>query len=234
MRPTRNLLTGAATGLAVVVVALIAPASPTTPLAADVAPLAPHDLAELVRANADRVVVLGCTVGNASGTAVALGAGRLVTNAHVVEQARLVNVSPDGGGAAVAPARSVPGVDLALLPTDDRRAGLALAPDDPVPGMPVVLAGYPLGGFDLRVVEAHVAGYAPDPFAAPGADAPKVLRLDRPAVPGMSGGPVLDRAGRVVGILFAAVRGEPTSYALPVSGLRSFLARDDLAPVPRC
>ena len=53
----------------------------------------------------------------------------------------------------------------------------------------------------------------------------RVMRLDVPVRPGMSGGPVLDQAGRLAGIVFANQSPTNDALVIPASVLRTTLSR---------
>ncbi|MBO1076149.1 S1 family peptidase [Roseomonas marmotae] len=55
------------------------------------------------------------------------------------------------------------------------------------------------------------------------------LEIDAPSAGGSSGGPVLDAAGQVVGVVYAGGRG--LTAAIPLEDLRALLARAGVAPV---
>lgn len=57
------------------------------------------------------------------------------------------------------------------------------------------------------------------------------LEIDAPAQGGSSGGPVLDAAGQVVGVVYAGGRG--LTAAVPLEDLRDFLARAGVTPALR-
>ena len=59
------------------------------------------------------------------------------------------------------------------------------------------------------------------------------MRIDYPARPGMSGGPVLDGAGRLAGIVFGVQSPTDYSVVIPASLLRSALAAP-LVAATRC
>lgn len=103
----------------------------------------------------------------------------------------------------------------------------------PVPGEPVVIAGFPrevVGQGLLKAVSAGIATVR-DPSLQQG-----MMRLTQGLSQGASGGPVLDRSGRVIGILSGllinsrsgkpvdapgvAVRGEAVQAFLQRSGIR--------------
>ena len=58
------------------------------------------------------------------------------------------------------------------------------------------------------------------------------IQLDGPLNPGNSGGPVLDRSGKVVGVAVAAVRETALNRAIPVGRLADFLAAPGLVFEP--
>ncbi len=55
------------------------------------------------------------------------------------------------------------------------------------------------------------------------------IQLDAALNPGNSGGPVLDRSGKVVGVVVSGIQGSGVNMAIPVSHLRRFLARPEIA-----
>ena len=136
----------------------------------------------------------------ATGTAFAVdGAGYLLTSWHVVSRCGAIRVRH---GSRVLPARVSAvdtGLDLALLNTRQR---LDVAPAsfrrDPVsPGEGVAVAGFSrevAGSGLLKVVAGEVAEIPPRRAET------DAMRLSVPVDPGSSGGPVLDRSGRVVGV----------------------------------
>jgi hypothetical protein len=54
------------------------------------------------------------------------------------------------------------------------------------------------------------------------------IQLDAAMNPGNSGGPVLDRNGKVVGMVVSGIRGSGVNLAIPVSHLRLFLAQPEV------
>jgi hypothetical protein len=58
------------------------------------------------------------------------------------------------------------------------------------------------------------------------------IQLDAALNPGNSGGPVLDRKGKVVGMVVSGIRGAGVNQAIPVSHLRRFLARPEIVFTP--
>jgi S1-C subfamily serine protease len=210
---------------------LVVPAAPTAPRALDAAPLPAGALGRLLAGATDRVVAFGCGLSSNSGTAVVLAGGEVLTNRHVVDGALLVNVVPEGGGVVVTTGMVSPAADLAVLPPPAGRPGLHLALADPRPSDTLVLAGYPEGGHDLRVATARLVDYVDG--TSRGQPGP-VMRLAYRAQQGMSGGPVVDRAGNLAGLLFAVERDTGYSLAIPASRLRALLGAGPFTAPSRC
>ena len=99
------------------------------------------------------------------------------------------------------------------------------------PGASVVVVGYPLRG--LLASEANVSTGAVSALAGPGDDR-RLIQITAPVQPGNSGGPVLDAAGNVVGVVVAkldAIRvarstgdiPQNVNFAVGASATRAFL-----------
>ncbi|MET9697896.1 trypsin-like peptidase domain-containing protein [Streptomyces sp. NPDC006529] len=154
--------------------------------------------------------------GNGTGTGFVLdGQGHILTNNHVVADARRITVTFSTGeslGAEVVGRDG--GYDLAVVKVDGVRGlhPLALGNSENVKvGDPVVAIGAP---FDLsNTVTAGIISATGRPITAggdkgDGSDVSYVdaLQTDAPINPGNSGGPLLDGQGRVIGIN-SAIRG---------------------------
>ena len=128
------------------------------------------------------------------------GQGHVLTNAHVVRGCAEVRIPPSGVVEVMAREGSS---DLALLRVS---AGTASAiakfrqGRGVRPGASVVVLGYPLRGF--LASEANVSTGAVSALAGPGDDR-RLIQITAPVQPGNSGGPVLDAAGNVVGVVVA-------------------------------
>jgi S1-C subfamily serine protease len=219
----------ATAGGALMVAIVIGTPTRTTPAGADFAPIdAQAALAVLTRSTV-QVMAFGCNLDRNDGTAVAVGGGLLLTNAHVVAGSRLVDIVPNdaatqaGGEPLLAPAGDVAVVSDPgpALPT------LALATQDPPPGSPVRVAGFPAGAPGLAIVATQVTDYADG--AELGEPWP-VMRLQAEVRPGMSGGPVLDAAGHLAGIVFGNELPDGRALAIPASRLRRLLAANAFTP----
>ena len=128
------------------------------------------------------------------------GQGHVLTNAHVVRGCTEVRIPPSGAVEVLAREGSS---DLALLQAS---AGTALAVAKfrqgrgIRPGANVVVLGYPLRG--LLASGANVSTGAVSALAGPGDDR-HLIQITAPVQPGNSGGPVLDAASNVVGVVVA-------------------------------
>lgn len=154
------------------------------------------------RADTARVSALHWTLSSADGvflgSATAVGARHLLTNRHVVAAAngRPIVAWQGDHRLAVLHLNESRNVDLALLEIGGMPAAIASLRDSPlVPGEALAVAGAQFG--EQRVGRGEALGA--NAGHGPG------LRLARlPAAPGFSGGPVVDRQGRLVGVVMAA------------------------------
>ena len=130
--------------------------------------------------------------------------GSILTNAHVVAGATAVQVRFAGGKVVRARLRGTdPSTDLALLRVDPQ--GLELRPlelgtsRDVQVGDPTVAIGNPFG-LDQTLTTGVVSAKARRIEAPDGFQIEDVLQTDAAINPGNSGGPLIDAAGKVIGI----------------------------------
>jgi 2-alkenal reductase len=152
------------------------------------------------------------------------GAGHIVTNFHVVQGAERVAVRLDSGEAI--PAKLVgaaPDYDLAVLKLDTVPNGLRAIPvgssADLKIGQAVFAIGNPFGlsrSLSTGVVSA-LDRHLP---TASGREIHGVIQTDAAVNPGNSGGPLLDSAGRLIGVNTAIISESGSSagvgFAVPV------------------
>jgi S1-C subfamily serine protease len=174
-----------------------------------------------------------CGVGT-QGSGWAVRDDLVATNAHVIaghEGTRLL--APNGQSLSASPVYVDATNDIALL----RVRGLDVEtlgtnPDGDRP-LPVALLGYPRNG--PLTATAGTAGNARTVLSPDGYERrvrPRVVVPLRGAVqPGESGGPVVDRHGRVVAMIFGGTRDGTGGYAVPVD-LVLAAAEQRLRPVP--
>ncbi|MDX6720363.1 MAG: hypothetical protein QOJ63_2617, partial [Solirubrobacteraceae bacterium] len=134
--------------------------------------------------------------------------GVIVTNAHVVKDAQQVQVRlrDDGSYVDADVVGSDLSSDLAVLhvdsPAADRLRPLPLADSDKVQvGDQTLAIGYPLGlNRSASASAGIVSGLGRSIDAANHFSIDKVIQTDAAINPGNSGGPLLDAAGRVIGV----------------------------------
>jgi S1-C subfamily serine protease len=169
-----------------------------------------------------RVRNVGCgTVSRGSGFAIADHV--FVTNRHVIGGAAILQVSTyDGRDIVVATAGAAVIADLALVWTKEALpATIELATENPRVGANVTAVGFPLGG-PLTTTHGKVLEYAPDPIG--GSTHPMLLN-DAPIEHGSSGSPLINDAGRLVGVAYAG--GGDKYLAVPVEVLNQVLNNPD-------
>lgn len=143
---------------------------------------------------------------NQTGTGFVVSPGRVVTNAHVVAGVPNPVVQTQSQGAL--PARVVyfdPVKDLAVLAVDSLSAAPLPASGTVAPNTLTAFAGYPLGGpLQVRAATVRSTGpmLVPDITGGP-ESLLDVYQLAGNVQSGNSGGPLLDEAGQVVGVIFA-------------------------------
>ncbi|MFL6069823.1 MAG: MarP family serine protease [Actinomycetes bacterium] len=176
----------------------------------------------VVKAAAQTVKILGdgraCNLG-LEGSGFAIAPGRVLTNAHVVAGTDSLQVvtAEDGHAYKAKPVYFDPDMDLAVLDVPD-------LPVDPLNfaagadrGESAAVLGYPENG-GLQATPARVRNQ----LTAPGRDiygegtvVREVLSLRADVRPGNSGGPVVNKDGEVIGVVFAAsVDRDDTGYAM--------------------
>lgn len=162
-----------------------------------------------------------------SGTGWSMGNGYIVTNNHVVENARTINVKGVNGDlnngyrAKVVATDKVN--DIAVLRiTDSRFSGNGSIPYSVSSrmadvGEDVFVLGYPLTqalGNEIKLTNGIISsrtGYQGDVAC---------YQMSAPIQPGNSGGPMFDNKGNVIGIVVAGVPGaENVGYAIKISYL---------------
>lgn len=177
------------------------------------------------------------------GTGFVVAPQRVVTNAHVVAGVPEPVVRVGGEG------RRYPG-EVVLLDPDRDLAVLAVPglPAAALPfgeqldrGEPAVVAGFPLDGpytAEPARVRQVLTAHGEDIYGQAGVDR-QVYSLFAKVEPGNSGGPLLDAAGQVAGVVFAKSLDDPqTGYALTLAEAMPVIERaaalSDPVPVGAC
>lgn len=193
-------------------------------------PVAPPDPAVVqtagIRAASRSVVKVTGLAGSCSrsqeGTGWVLAPGRVVTNAHVVAAVSRPRVQVGGEGREYVGRVVVfdPLRDLAVLDVPDLPAPALPLAGDLARGQAAVVAGYPLNGpyrLDSARVREVITARGRDIYGTQPSPR-QVYSLFTRVQPGNSGGPLLDPAGRVVGVVFAkSLDDDQTGYALTMA-----------------
>jgi 2-alkenal reductase len=201
-------------------------------------PAAGDDLeSELVavykQANPSVVYIIVPSVGSGSGFVYG-GDGYIVTNSHVVESGRNIEVVFSSGDRLRADViGSDADSDLAVLKVDQLPDGVAALPlaeaDTLQVGQFVVAIGNPFGeqgSMSLGIVSGLGRSLRSQRGTTSGSSysLPEVIQTDAPINPGNSGGPLLNLDGEVVGInsAIATTTGENSGvgFSIPVSAVR--------------
>jgi S1-C subfamily serine protease len=224
--PFLSALVGGAVVAVVLLVTGLAGKDTTTTVveAAGLANPTPHALTprEIYKRDAPGVVHIAADIGSSQASPVAPGGGggggtatgsgfvigtggSIVTNAHVVQGARNVSVRfSDSKIATAKVAGEDPSSDLALLHVDP--AGLDLKPlalgssKGVQVGDPTVAIGNPFG-LDRTLTTGVVSALQRSiPSLQQGFSINNVIQTDAAINPGNSGGPLIDAAGKVIGV----------------------------------
>lgn len=156
---------------------------------------------------------------------------RLITNAHVVSNARFLTVErEDDPRRYIAKLEHIAhDCDLAVLKIEDPEFF-----KDAVPlgfgGLPeiesqVSVYGYPIGGERLSVTSGIVSRVDFQLYSHSGVDAHLAVQISAPINPGNSGGPVVQN-GKVIGVAFQGYSGDVAQnvgYMIPVPVIERFL-----------
>jgi hypothetical protein len=165
------------------------------------------------------------------------GNGTLVTNAHVVEGCGRVRIA-GGDGAPLTIDRIDETSDIALIEGPRSPHFLLLRDGKPIrPGDSVVAIGFPLKG--LLASEANVTTGTVSALAGL-RDSPGMMQISAPVQAGNSGGPLIDDAGNVVGVVVSKLDAmkvaaqigdlpQNINFAVKVSRLRELLDSADLS-----
>jgi 2-alkenal reductase len=135
--------------------------------------------------------------------------GYLLTNNHVVEQVKEVNVILSDGRQEKATVVGTDAyADLAVLKTTDPAPATAALGNSDVldPGEMVIAIGSPLGDFKNTVTVGVVSATGRSIDTGQGYQIENLIQTDAAINPGNSGGPLVNLAGEVIGINTLVVR----------------------------
>ncbi len=140
-------------------------------------------------------------LGKLTGTGfVVSGQGHVLTNLHVVKDAREIRVPGQAQPLTVQAIDALTDLALLKLPAPPNPGKVASFPEGtaPRPGDSVVVVGFPLAG--LLASGPSVSAGTISALAGP-ANNPNLLQITAPVQPGNSGGPLLDQGGKVIGVV---------------------------------
>lgn len=170
-------------------------------------------------------------VNSGVGAGFVIGGNRIMTNAHVVSNARFLTVSKEGDPKPY-PARVLHvahDCDLALLTVDNPEffKGMSALDFGGIPAIEstVSVYGYPIGGDRLSVTRGVVSRIDFQTYSHSGVDAHLTIQIDAAINPGNSGGPVM-QDGKVVGVAFQGYSGDVAQnvgYMIPTPVVQRFL-----------
>jgi S1-C subfamily serine protease len=174
---------------------------------------------------------------NPGNITVGIGAGfvidgnRILTNAHVVSNGRLIVVEKENDPREYIGKVEFIGsdCDLAVVKVQDSNFYKGTAPVH-FGGLPIVQSlvdvfGYPIGGSRLSVTHGIVSRVDFQNYTYSGVDQHLAVQIDAAINPGNSGGPVL-QDGKVVGVAFQGYTGDVaqnTGYMIPTPVIQRFL-----------
>jgi S1-C subfamily serine protease len=159
--------------------------------------------------------------------------GYLITNYHVVKNARRLKVKTDGQIYPATVIRTSETNDLALLKVEGQFKALGIATNNAELGESVFTIGFPdikLQGTEPKYTDGRISSNSGL------RDDPTEYQISVPVQPGNSGGPLVDTSGNVKGVIvamlngFAALRSvgslpQNVNYAIKGNVLRDFLGQ---------
>ncbi len=178
------------------------------------------------RAEQSVLMVVGTSCGlSLQGSGWVARPGLVVTNAHVIAGEHDTRVITHEGTLPARPVYVSPAHDIALLSVPGLRERPLVARDDAPRGAGVALVGYP-GGGPLTAAPGRIG--EPVPLVSRNAYGQGFVQ--RSVVPlrglvrhGDSGGPALDKRGRVVAMMFAAAETGGGGYGVTVADIEQAL-----------
>ena len=177
-------------------------------------------LEEMVDAAMPAIVLVETTTGR--GSAFYVAHDTLITNVHVVQQDQYVTLRRMNGSSVSARVQTrAPNFDIAILKVAQASAAqpyLAMASSNALrPGQEVIVIGSALGTLQNSVSRGIVSGLRNSAGVT-------LIQSDAAANPGNSGGPMLDRNGRVVGVLTMGYKErEGLNFAVSIDHARDIL-----------
>lgn len=154
--------------------------------------------------------------------------GYIITNAHVVNQAKIVWIQLPTLGKIIIDVELVgmsPERDLALLKVTQEGYATIVKALGAIPFLPlgdsdlvrrsddVLALGYPLGQQSFKSTTGVISGYEQH-----------LIQISAPINPGSSGGPLLNTKGEVIGVNSSGIiEAQNVGYAIPINTLKTIL-----------
>ncbi|TCL71285.1 trypsin-like peptidase domain-containing protein [Rhizobium sp. BK251] len=163
---------------------------------------------DLVGPAVSRIERIGGRAGHGSGFAISPD-GLVVTNNHVVDDARNVRITtPEGTVVEGRVLGRDPDTDLALIRANDWSGAWAKLGDSKTlkRGHIAIAIGNPLG-FEWTVTAGIVSALGRSMRAASGRLMDDIIQTDAALNPGNSGGPLVSSAGEIIGVNTAVIQG---------------------------
>jgi len=171
----------------------------------------------------------------AQGSGFFIAPGKILTNAHVIEDAYSAEIFPDHSSSRSYKRMKIlkinNKIDLALLEVEDRDHSYLLLGEEREeirPGQHIITIGNPMG-LDKTVADGLISAvrYIPSAFHKNKISAPskvQEIQISAPTSPGSSGGPLLNSKGRVIGVTYAGMeKGENLNFAIGIETIWKFL-----------
>ncbi len=190
-------------------------------------------LVELYEQASPSVVYIAVTTSGLTGSGSGSGfvwdtEGHIVTNNHVVESARRIEVTfVDGTTTEAELVGTDPDSDLAVIKADVpaiRLHPVELGDSDALRvGQRAIAIGNPFG-FEQTMTTGIVSGLGRSVLQESGFSLPELVQTDAAINPGNSGGPLLDSQGRVIGVTSLIFSNSGTNagvgFAVPVNTVK--------------
>jgi len=165
-----------------------------------------------------------------SGSGFILPGRRILSNAHVVSDARFIEVQREGDPQKYQASVLFAGhdCDLAILTVKnetffDGTAPVKFGREMPSLNDAVLVLGYPMGGARISLTKGVVSRIDYNLYSHSTVDSHLVMQVDAAINPGNSGGPVLFD-GKVIGVAFQGIMGaQNIGYAIPLPVIQHFL-----------